>query len=614
MKDDLGLKCGLELHVQLDTSKLFCSCPSIMRSDEPDFVVSRKLRAVAGETGETDIAAREEAGKEKIINYEGYEDTTCLVELDEEPPHTINQEALDSALEIALLLSMTPVSEFHLMRKAIIDGSAVSGFQRTGLLARNGFIETSKGKVRISQLCLEEDAAKRIDTNTFRLDRMGIPLVEITTMPDIEHPEHCKEVAEKIGLLCKVTGKVMRGLGTVRQDVNVSIKDGARVEIKGVQDLSLMPTFVEYEMIRQKKLLDLKKELKEKDIKSFKSELINLAKVFEDSDSKLVKDKNIYGFVLKNFNNYFKYNLFPEHWLGKELADYVKRITGLGGLLHSDELSAYGISKKEVNKVRKKMSVGKDDGFVILLGNKYLAEKAFNAVIKRCNQLLVGVPEEVRAPDHSTGGTNYLRPLPGRARMYPETDEEQIIITDKRIKEVKKDLSETPEEKYEKLLGKGLNDEMAYQIIHSWFLHWFEVLDDMFPENSVLISSTLLGVNHDVDLNKIGIEDLIKIFKAYSEDVFSKEAIPVILEKKMGSKRSVELIIDDFKKIDSKELVKKVKKLINNNKDLLHKHNIQGILMGKLMKDLRGRVDAGVLSKVLLEELEKTEEYEKNHA
>jgi Glu-tRNA(Gln) amidotransferase subunit E-like FAD-binding protein len=253
-----GLKCGLEIHQQLDTTKLFCSCPSILRQDEPDFTVKRKLHAVAGEFGSIDEAAAYEAGREREFIYEGYK-TTCLIELDEEPPHMINQEALETALQISLLLNCRILPITQIMRKTVLDGSNTSGFQRTALIARDGWIETSHGKVGIATVCLEEDSARIIEKRekeaVYRLDRLGIPLVEIATAPDIKTPEQAKETALLIGNILR-SCKVKRGIGTIRQDINISIRGGRRVELKGFQDPKIMIKTVETEAARQKSLID----------------------------------------------------------------------------------------------------------------------------------------------------------------------------------------------------------------------------------------------------------------------------------------------------------------------------------------------------------------------
>src|SRR3989338_1320255 len=93
----LGLMMGLEIHQQLEGKKLFCNCPTQIRDDQPHFTIHRKLRASAGESGEIDIAAQQEQSRGRSFAYEGYTDTTCLVEADEEPPHELNKDALYTA-------------------------------------------------------------------------------------------------------------------------------------------------------------------------------------------------------------------------------------------------------------------------------------------------------------------------------------------------------------------------------------------------------------------------------------------------------------------------------------------------------------------------------------
>ena len=250
---ELGFKSGLEIHQQLDSHKLFCNCPSLLRKDEPDFEIKRKLHAVAGESGKVDEAADYEAGLGKEIIYQGF-DTTCLVELDEEPPHLINQEALKIALQISLLLNAKILPISQIMRKTVINGSNTSGFQRTVMIARDGFVETSQGRVGIEAIFLEEDAARTVskmkDKAVFRIDRLGIPLVEIMTRPDIKSAEQAKETALKIGEILRAC-KVKRGIGTIRQDINISIKDGNRVELKGFQDPKIMIETIDNEIKRQ---------------------------------------------------------------------------------------------------------------------------------------------------------------------------------------------------------------------------------------------------------------------------------------------------------------------------------------------------------------------------
>ena len=251
----LGFKAGLEIHQQLDIgSKLFCRCPAYLRSDKPNVIIRRRLHPVAGESGEVDIAAAHEASFNKEFIYEGYSDSNCLLEYDDSPPYEISQTALDEALKIALLLNCEIYPVTQIMRKMVIDGSNTSGFQRSVLIAHDGFIETSFGKVRVDTLCVEEDSARIIEKDAgkavYRLDRLGIPLIEIATAPDMMNPEQVKEAALKIGEILRAC-KVKRGIGTIRQDVNVSVKGHGRVEIKGFQDPAMMVKTIDKEIERQ---------------------------------------------------------------------------------------------------------------------------------------------------------------------------------------------------------------------------------------------------------------------------------------------------------------------------------------------------------------------------
>ena len=259
----LNFKCGLEIHQQLSTHKLFCNCPSIVKDEDkekPDFEFKRRLRVSAGESGKTDIAALAEQAKGKEFLYQGYNDCTCLIELDEEPPHEINKEALQTAMTVALLLHCKPVDEIQVMRKIVVDGSNVSGFQRTGLIATNGYIETSLGKVGIDTVCLEEEAAKAVKRtekqDIYNLSRLGIPLIEIATDASIKSPEHAKEAASKIGMILRSVKGIKRGIGSIRQDVNMSIKNTPRVEIKGFQEIDSMPDVIKKEAERRLKIID----------------------------------------------------------------------------------------------------------------------------------------------------------------------------------------------------------------------------------------------------------------------------------------------------------------------------------------------------------------------
>ncbi len=266
----LGLKAGLEIHQQLDTKKLFCNCPSMLKDGTPNFKINRSLRPVAGETGVIDPAALQAFLRGHSYVYHGWTDCNCMIETDEQPPNQINQEALEISHLVCLMLNCDILDETFIMRKTVIDGSNVSGFQRTSLLADNGELDIQGTNCKILSVCIEEDAARKIGEEEgktiYNLDRLGIPLVEIATDPCIHTPEEAKKVARALGDILRATRKVKRGIGTIRQDLNISIKEGARVELKGVQDLNMLGKQVENEVLRQVKLLEIRDELKKRKV------------------------------------------------------------------------------------------------------------------------------------------------------------------------------------------------------------------------------------------------------------------------------------------------------------------------------------------------------------
>ena len=294
---NIKFKAGIEVHQQLETNNLFCSCPSLVNdNNEVSNEIKRKLRAVAGELGEVDIATLHEIKKGREFSYQAKETSSCLVELDEEPPHEINKEALDTALEISLLFKANIIDELHVMRKIVIDGSNVSGFQRTMLIATDGYINTSKGKVNIPTIYLEEEAAKKINEDennvNYSLDRLGIPLIEIDTDASIKDPEHAKEVSSIIGMILRSTEKVKRGIGSIRQDVNLSILDKERIEIKGFQDLRYMPKVIDGEILRLSKLKKIKSEVRRANVDgstTFLRPLPGSARLYPETDVAPIK-------------------------------------------------------------------------------------------------------------------------------------------------------------------------------------------------------------------------------------------------------------------------------------------------------------------------------------
>tara|TARA_Y100000310_G_scaffold85798_1_gene82633 strand:- start:16059 stop:17504 length:1446 start_codon:yes stop_codon:yes gene_type:complete len=470
IQEQVKLTSGLEIHQQLDTHKLFCSCPSVLRKDEPKFEISRKLHAVAGEGGEVDVAAQFEAGLDKDFIYQGY-DTTCLVELDEEPPHLVNQEALQIALHISLLLNCEIVPISQIMRKTVIDGSNTSGFQRTVLIGRNGWIDTSFGRVGIDYVYLEEDAARRSGEEdgkiVFRLDRLGIPLVEIVTAPDIKTPEQAKEVALQIGDILR-SCKVRRGIGTIRQDINVSIPEHPRAEIKGFQDPDIFIDVIEKEIERQKENLKENKELK----------------------------------------------------------------------------------------------------------------------------------MEVRGANEDAS-TRFLRPLPGWARMYPETDLPLLKISREMINDAKKTLPKLRSEIHDELRKRGLSEEMLKLLSHGDKVEEFTMLNKIIKEPN-LIARVLFLIPNEIakkenikNIDEILSIDIIKnIVNSVKKREIEKSDVKHVMNEIVKGK-SLEQAI----KIEKTDLVKveaEIVKIIKEKPGL----SIGGY-MGLIMKRFKGKASGKEVTEIL---------------
>ncbi|MCK4531237.1 MAG: Glu-tRNA(Gln) amidotransferase subunit GatE [Candidatus Aenigmarchaeota archaeon] len=617
--EKIGLKCGIEIHQQLDTEhKLFCSCRARLSPLKPDTEIVRKLRAVAGELGEIDIAALSEFLRGREFVYKAYPEETCLVESDEEPPHLLNPESLDVALTIASLLNCEIPEEIHMMRKTVLDGSNTSGFQRTAIVGINGKLQTSFGGVGVTNLCIEEESAQILggDGNRviYGLDRLGIPLVEIGTSPDIRSPEQAKEVAEKLGMIVRSTGKAKRGIGTIRQDINVSISGGARIEIKGAQELRMIPKFVENEALRQMNLLEIKKDLKKMKFKPVKPRVVHVSHIFKSSKSKVTKGKKTYAVLIPDFAGFLKRKLTTQT-LGNEIANYVKVRSELKGIIHSDEdLEKYELSK-EFETLRKRMKAGKGDTLIIAVGEEAYVKRTMDVVCKRINLLAKGVPEEVRRA-LETGDTEYMRPLPGAARLYPETDIPPIKISDKKLRDIRKSLPELIEEREKKerkeIKKKAeISDEIIDQIVKMKRKGIFDRLikSGYDPKTvSSVLTSTLryLEKKEKVNISKLKDSHFFKTFQALEKGRISKEAVPEVLKnfaEHPGDRIGKIIGKLGIKTLTEKELKGVVRKTIKENKNLLKDPRGKEILLGLVMKKVRGRIDARKVMEFLKKEL-----------
>ncbi|MEM3833145.1 MAG: Glu-tRNA(Gln) amidotransferase subunit GatE [Thermoprotei archaeon] len=623
--NSIGLKVGLEVHQQLDTRhKLFCSCPTEL-SERESTRFHRYLRAVRSELGEVDPAALFEMKRGRSYIYLCDNNNTCLVEMDEEPPHSINEEALQIALTFALMVNSIPVDEVHVMRKEVIDGSNTSGFQRTAVIALGGFVRDGNEIISIQTISLEEDAARKTDEKSslvyYRLDRMGIPLIEVSTGPDIHSPEQAERVALKIGRLLRSTGKVKRGLGTIRQDLNISIRNGAKTEIKGIQELELIGKVVEYEVLRQLNLLKLKDELNKRVRKdSLAFEPVDVTKVFESTNSKVLRkyidnNEKIYALKLKNFSGFLGFELQTNRRFGTELSDYAKFWGGVTGIIHTDELPSYGITLDEVKRLREFMKAEEGDAIIITGGPEENCIEGLKAVYQRILQAFVMIPEETRVarPD---GTTSYARPRPGSARMYPETDVPPIVITKELLDVLQISLPKTLEEKVKELMElHKLNKELAISIADSdYYELYMEAVKLGVPSTiaASMLTQTLKSLKREgVPIENLTERVLREVFKKLSKGELVKEALPDILAwlaRNPSSSIEDSLKVLNLTPLTEVDVGRLIDSLIEKYRGTVKIEFLSNVVMKELMKQIRGRFDGGIAKKIIDEKIRRMRE------
>ncbi|WP_254274066.1 Glu-tRNA(Gln) amidotransferase subunit GatE [Haloarcula marina] len=614
--EDLGLVAGLEIHQQLDTAtKLFCDCPTRIREpDASDRSFTRYLHPTKSELGEIDDAALEESMVDREFEYLAY-DSTCLVEEDDEPPHRVDREAMETALEIGQLMDMSVVDQVNVMRKIVVDGSNTTGFQRSMLVANDGAIETSEGPVGIEDMLLEEESCQRVEETEsgvrFSLDRLGIPLVEIGTKPDIRSPEQAREAAERIGMLLRSTGHVKRGLGTIRQDVNISIGEGARIELKGVQSLDDIDDLVRNEVRRQVELVDIADELVERD--AAVGDPQDVTDVFAETDSGVIRGAlddggSVHAVRLDGFDGLVGREVQPDRRLGTEFSDHAKR-HGAGGIFHTDELPAYGVTEAEVAALREAVDAGPEDAVALVADDPETAELAIDAVAERAKTALDGVPEETR--DALEDGTSrYLRPLPGAARMYPETD---VPPVEPDVTEV-----ETPELLTEKVaryeseygLDSGLAEQVAYG--QRWPLFEAVVAEGVDPTLAAgTLESTLTELRRDgVAVDALTDDHLRETLALVDGGEVPREGLEDLLtalaaDPSLTAEEAVEQ--EDLGGVEEDEVRQAVADVVERNADQVEEQGMGAFsaLMGECMGALRGKADGDTVSDVLREEIQK---------
>jgi glutamyl-tRNA(Gln) amidotransferase subunit E len=578
--DRIGFKSGLEVHQQLLTrKKLFCNCPAgiFNKSEDYDAELIRHMRPTLSELGEYDGTALMEFKTRKEIIYRVKNETTCTYEVDDTPPFPLNREALDIAIEISLLSKLNIVGEVHITRKQYLDGSIPTGFQRTAIIGVEGEIALRHKKIRLIQLSLEEDSCREISdighVRIFKTDRLGMPLIETVTYPECVNPDEVMEACNCIRFLNRSTGKVRTGMGAGREDVNVSCRGGARVEIKGVAHTRWIPELTHKEAFRQWALLALRDKLLKKiadpgqwnisyeylrhHALTFTCDAINDAK--KNGNQLLAVNLPHFKGILSHFTQ-------EEKIFADELSDRLKVIACLEkpNMTHSEELSPM-VCEDDLKKVATILNAGEDDAQIIVWGPEQDMKTALETIEERCRMAFEGVPNETRK-SFEDGTTIFERVLPGADRMYPDTDSAPIPLEDEHIKALGRNLPEEVAERYRTMQQWGIPEDTFIYILRK---NLFPLIRRIVTELEInpKFAGTFLGhtlkfveghYTPSATFNEKIIYALFAFLKKKGLDIaIAKKMLPLLYEYPKMEFESV-LTTLKFKHVPEKEIVSRI--------------------------------------------------------
>ena len=617
----IGFMSGLEVHQQLLTKeKLFCHCPAgkYNHHDDYDAELIRHMRPTLSELGEYDGTALMEFKTRKEIIYRIKNETTCTYEIDDTPPFPINREALEIGLEISLLSRFNIVGEVHIIRKQYLDGSIPAGFQRTAILGVNGEIPLKNKKVGLIQLSIEEDSCREISdighTRVYKTDRLGMPLIETVTEPELLNPDEVQEACDYIRFMNRSTGKVATGMGAGRQDVNVSCKGGSRVEIKGVAHTKWIPELTHNEAYRQWSLLRLRDELKSRIAKNkwkMKSEVLNYHDFnFPSLDIKNAKENDfvIMAVNLPYFRKLLSHFTQPGKIFANEIAERLKVIAclELPNMTHSESLNPQ-IAEDDFENIRKPLGSGKDDAQIVFWGPQDDMKTALETIEERCLMAFDGVPEETRK-SFVDGTTIFERVLPGADRMYPDTDSAPIPLANEYIEDLRTRLPSDVIDRYHQLKDWKVPEDTYTYIFKK---NLFPLIDRIQKELKIPAQFVGCFLGHKLKFVEGHYQSadyfnnaiIFALFKYLKENKIEIEMAEVMLSTIYSHpKMQFDSVLNTihYKKISEKDIFDQIPFLKEKFEQIAHhntSNNMENWVMGQLRKMAMGNLSLEKLRK-----------------
>jgi glutamyl-tRNA(Gln) amidotransferase subunit E len=617
----VGLRAGLEVHQQLFTRrKLFCRCPAGRYSPEYDAEILRHMRPTLSELGEYDGTALMEFKTRKDIVYRLHRDTVCTYEMDDTPPFTMDPDALDIAVEIAMLLNLNRVDELHIARKQYLDGSIPTGFQRTTIVGVDGWIPYGGRRIRIVQLGLEEDSCREVSDagheRVYLTDRLGMPLVEPVTYPDMRTPQEVAEVGEILRRLLRATGKVRTGAGATRQDVNVSVEGSTRIEIKGVPSLKRIPLLVHNEAMRQWNLLRIRDVLHAREVtpETFTASTQDVTRLlarttYEPLRKVLAAGGEVRCVRLHGFAGILMEKTQPDTTFAKEVSDRVRVIaclTLLPNMAHSDAPSDT-LSAQDWRRLRQATAAGAADALVVVWGARRDAETAASEVGIRAREAAEGVPRETRQALRD-GTTGFERILPGPERMYPDTDLPPIALARERVERIGRVVPETPWSREARYVAAGLPEDVVAALSQGPPAALFDRVVAEGTEAGVaaqlLVQRMRAWRRRGLPVARMDEEAVAGVFAAHALGRVAREGIePTLhwLAEREESGVDAALHALGFRPLGAGEARAEVEAEVAGfaAESMRRPEKTQAFLMGRLMARLRGRVPGSDVAAML---------------